>query len=85
MLYKADINQITLETVNTKEAGTLGAAILAGTAVGFFKDVDSAVSSMVSVKERTTPDKEKQEIYKNGYRMYKKLIADLKECFDETK
>ncbi|MCB7065805.1 FGGY-family carbohydrate kinase [Enterocloster citroniae] len=82
---KADINQITLETVNTKEAGTLGAAILAGTAVGFFKDVDSAVSSMVSVKERTTPDKEKQEIYKNGYRMYKKLTADLKDCFDETK
>ena len=36
-------------------------------------------------KERTTPDKEKQEIYKNGYRMYKKLTADLKDCFDETK
>ena len=82
---KADINQVTLETVKTKEAATLGAAILAGSAMGFFDSVETAVDSMVSVKERIRPDEKNFDIYEQGYNMYKKLMNDLKECFDETK
>lgn len=81
---KADINQVTLETVKTKEAATLGAAILAGAAVGYFDSVQNAVENMVSVKERITPASENKEVYEKGYSMYKKLMNDLKDCFDET-
>lgn len=81
---KADINQVTLETVQTKEAATLGAAILAGTAVGFFENVESAVENMVKVKERIAPDSINRVVYEKGYHMYRKLMDDLKPCFDET-
>ena len=82
---KADINQVELETVKTKEAATLGAAILAGTAMGFFDSIDAAVDNMVTVKERIQPDKENFQIYDDGYEMYKKLMEDLKECFARTR
>ena len=82
---KADINQVTMETVKSKEAASLGAAILAGAATGVFDSVENAVNSMVEVKERIFPSKEHMEEYKEGYRMYKKLFEDLEECFEETK
>jgi sugar (pentulose or hexulose) kinase len=43
---KADINNVTLETVKSVKAACLGAAILAGTAVGIFDGVENAVDSM---------------------------------------
>ena len=81
---KSDINQISLETVNSVEAPSLGAAILAGKAVGIFEDVQSAVASMVQVKERTQPNPAMKDIYDEGYAMYKKLFADLGECFKQS-
>ena len=81
---KSDINQIPLETVNSVEAASLGAAILAGRAVGVFEDIQDAVSSMVQVKDRTQPDPGRKAIYDEGYAMYQKLFADLEECFEQS-
>ena len=80
---KADINQVTLETVKSKEAAALGAAILAGKATGSFESIDSAVDNMVEVKERILPSEVNKEIYEKGYRMYRKLFEDLTDCFEE--
>ena len=80
---KADINQVTLETVKSVEAASLGAAILAGTATGIFESVESAVDSMVEVKERITPSAHNREAYEKGYAMYRKLFSDLTECFEK--
>lgn len=82
---KADINQVTLETVKSVEAASLGAAILAGKATGIFDSIESAVESMVEVKDRTVPQPENRQVYEEGYRMYRKLFADLTECFQWTK
>lgn len=82
---KADINQVTMETVKSVEAASLGAAILAGKAVGIFDSVESAVDSMVEVKERTVPLTENRTVYEEGYKMYQKLFADLSDCFELTK
>lgn len=82
---KADINQVTLETVKSKEAASLGAAILAGAATGSFDSVESAVENMVEVKERILPSKENVKEYEEGYKMYKKLFVELSDCFDKTK
>ncbi len=81
---KSDICQIPLETVNSVEAASLGAAILAGKAVGIFKDLGEAAGNMVTVKDRTVPAPEKKKVYGEGYRMYKKLFHDLESCFEES-
>lgn len=81
---KSDICQISLETVNSVEAASLGAAILAGKAVGVFADISAAVSSMVQVKARTQPDPERKAVYDQGYAMYQKLFADLSGCFEQS-
>lgn len=81
---KSDICQIPLETVTSVEAASLGAAVLAGKAVGIFDDIQTAVDSMVQVKYRTQPDAEKKAVYDQGYAMYQKLFRDLGECFDQS-
>ena len=82
---KADINQVTLETVKSVEAASLGAAILAGKATGIFDSIENAVDSMVEVKDRTEPCPENKEVYEAGYQMYQKLFKDLTECFELTR
>lgn len=81
---KADICQIPLETVNSPEAASLGAAILAGKAAGIFKDINEAVDRMVQVKARTTPLSENAKVYEEGYEMYKKAFIDLTDCFEAS-
>ncbi len=81
---KADICQIPLETVNSPEAASLGAAILAGKAAGIFKDINEAVDRMVQVKARTTPLSENAKVYEEGYEMYKKVFLDLTDCFEAS-
>ena len=80
---KADINQVTLETVKSVEAASLGAAILAGKATGVFSSVEEAVDNMVEVKDRILPSETDLPAYEKGYRMYKKVFKDLEECFEE--
>jgi len=82
---KADINHVELMTTHSKEAASLGAAILAGKATGVFEDVDSAVQGMVTMKKRYVPNPETSQAYHEGYEMYKKLFLDLSECFSESK
>lgn len=81
---KADINQIPLETVNSVEAASLGAAILAGKAVGVFEDISSAAASMVQVTNRVLPTPENRPVYDEGYAMYRKLFHDLEGCFEAS-
>lgn len=81
---KADINQIPLETVNSVEAASLGAAILAGKAVGVFEDIPSAAAGMVRVTDRVLPSPENRQVYDSGYAMYRKLFHDLEDCFEAS-
>lgn len=82
---KADINQIPLETVNSVEAACLGAAILAGKAVGVFHDVSSAAAGMVRVKDHIEPAPDNKAVYDQGYVMYQKLFHDLAGCFEQSR
>ncbi|MCU6747995.1 FGGY-family carbohydrate kinase [Faecalicatena acetigenes] len=81
---KADANDITLVTVQSKEAACLGAAILAGTATGVFESVEDAVENMIKVKDQYQAQSELKAIYDKNYEMYCKLFQDLTECFDRT-
>lgn len=81
---KADINQVTLETVKSKEAAALGAAILAGKATGSFSSIDDAVERMVEAKEKIRPTKQNAEVYLKGYEMYQRIFNDLADCFEKS-
>lgn len=81
---KADIIDRPLVTINSSEAACLGAAILAGTAIGMFDSVESACEIMAEEKERFIPIKSNRAAYETGYQDYRKLFADLNSLFDIT-
>ncbi len=81
---KSDITGKRLLTTKSKEAACLGAAILAGKAVGIFDSIDGAVDSMIDIKTVFDPDPENKEVYGEGYEMYRRLFSDLTGCFDQT-
>lgn len=66
---KSDILGIDLVTTKSKEAASLGAAILSGKAVGLFPSLDSAVQSMAEEKDRYRPNEINREVYNRGYQI----------------
>lgn len=77
----ADINQKNVIVMDCKEAACLGAAILAGKAIGIFKSLNEACGSMIKVKKEYEPDKVNAELYDKMYSSYKKLFNDLIDMF----
>ncbi len=80
---KADITQKDLLIMDCKEAACLGAAILAGKAIGAFKSIEEACDSMIKIKDSYKPNIENRNIYDKSFYAYKKLFAALEEMFDE--
>lgn len=56
-----------------REAGALGAAMLAGSAVGSYSSLDSAAEELVAEGRRFEPDRERVEIYGELYEKYLRL------------
>jgi len=74
---KADITRKTILRTENEEAACLGAAILAGKAVGMYDSVKDASKNMVKIKKVFEPKKENINVYKNTYKKYVKLYDDL--------
>ncbi len=75
---KADITGRTLEITGcSQDAACLGAAILAGIAVGAFENVEAAVASMVRVEQCYRPHLEIHQRYMEQYEKYKILFSSL--------
>jgi sugar (pentulose or hexulose) kinase len=79
---KADITQKTLLITECKEAACLGAAILAGKAIGAFSSIEEACAQMVKIETIYEPNKEHAALYEKGFEQYKKLFNDLHSMFD---
>lgn len=78
---KADLTQKPVLTMENEEAACLGAAILAGKAVGMFDSIEEACTKMVSIKERFEPNPANSRVYAKTYENYKKLYEDLCDLF----
>ena len=76
---KSDILNKKIETLDVDEAGTLGTAILAGTATGVYDSLDEAAKKLVKVKRVYYPDAKEHERYMEKYRKYKKMYQAMKE------
>lgn len=75
----ADLLGIPLATVKVSEAGTLGAAILAGIGTGVYGSVEEAVEAVVKVDRVFEPDPSRHERYRELFEKYRKLYPALKE------
>ncbi len=79
---KCDVTGRPVVTTENEEAACLGAAILAGRAVGMFGSLDEAVDRMVAVKGRLEPDPERHALYDGVYANYRELYDDLLGMFE---
>lgn len=76
---KSDITGKPIVVPSSDTATTLGAAILAGVGVGFYRDYEEAVSLTVKTTRSHQPNPENKEIYDKTYQVYLKLYESLKD------
>lgn len=79
---EADIIGRPVLTTTNEEAATLGAAILAGKAVGLYSSVEEAAEKMIQVKERFEPASENRAVYDETFNTYVKLYDALCPLFE---
>lgn len=79
---EADIVGRPVLTTTNEEAATLGAAILAGNAVGLYESVEQAAEKMIQIKERFEPNPANRAIYDDTFSTYVKLYDALCPLFE---
>ncbi len=75
---RADIFELPVCAMEFEEAGTLGTAILAGTAAGLFASVQEGKQRLVRTRKVYEPGNENSEIYRERYDKYALLYEALK-------
>jgi xylulokinase len=78
---KADALGAPVVTLTNEEQACLGAAILAGTAVGLYPSSEEAAQRLVTVADRYEPDTAVKPAYDHGYEVYVRLYDSLEELF----
>lgn len=76
---KADATGIPIAVPAVTEAAGMGAAVLAGTAAGFFDDPISAVDTHLKIKKVYRPRSPIKALYDERYALYKALYPAVKE------
>ncbi|HOV70390.1 MAG TPA: xylulokinase, partial [Clostridia bacterium] len=78
---QADMFNTNIITLSSSEGPCLGAAIIAGTGVGVYKDIYTACSQAQKVNTLQKPIKENADRYAAGYRLYKALYPALSHLY----
>ncbi|WP_164821378.1 xylulokinase [Paenibacillus koleovorans] len=81
---KADQWGVRLETMETREAGCLGAAILAAVGAGQYDSISEAATAMTRVGASFEPDKGEHARYEKQYEHFVRLYHALEPMFAET-
>jgi xylulokinase len=76
---KADILGVDLHALSVSEAGCLGAAMLAGTAIGVFPSLQKAVKQLVSVRKVFKPRKRSKAPYDKAFAVYKRIYPAIRD------
>lgn len=80
---KADVLGQNVHTVENKQTGTLGGAIIGAVAIGDFNNITEAISSMVIEGKTFKPDSKKMNIYQKKASIYEGLYNKLAEINHE--
>lgn len=75
---KADILGARLHALDVSEAGCLGAAMLAGTAIGVFPDLHTVADHLVQERRIFKPRRAKRKLYNKAFKVYKKIYSSIK-------
>lgn len=76
---KADMMGIPLQKVQGAEAGTLGAAMLAGIAAGAFGSLEDAATQAVRLESAYEPDFAQTQRYAERFERYKRIYPAIKQ------
>lgn len=79
----ADVYDMNVSTVDSKEGPALGVAILAMVGAGLYDSVEEACQKVIRVNHTTEKKAENTAKYEKVYRMYKDLYQHLKEDYSE--
>jgi xylulokinase len=74
---KADIFEREVAALTISETGALAAALLAGSAVGIYKNIEEAVNNLIKPRKVFYPDNKFRETYRKTYDIYKNLYPAL--------
>lgn len=75
---KADILNRPLRTLRCREAACLGAALLAGTAVGIYRHLEEAVAQTVRYEREYVPLPDRAAAYSERYAIYEQIYPRLR-------
>ena len=78
---KADVLGKPVVHLETEEQSLLGAAILAGKAVGIYPDLVSASEQMVTIRATAEPNPDNTAMYQEYYERYKTIYEHLADVF----
>lgn len=78
---QADMYNAHVVTINTREGGALGVALLAAVGTGLYASVPEACQAAIKVTETIKPVKATATIYNDLYPAYRSLYAKLKDEF----
>src|SRR5574341_374180 len=79
---EADIIGRPVLTTTNEEAATLGAAILAGKAVGLYSSVEEAAEKMIQITQRFEPNPANRAVYDDSFGTYLRLYEALCPLFE---
>lgn len=79
----ADIFNLNVNIINSKEGPAYGAAILAAVGCGLYSSVDEACKSLIKITDKVEPKEENVEKYDKIYNVYASLYDCLKDKFEE--
>lgn len=74
---RADVLGLTLQRTVIRDAGVLGAALMAGVGVGQFSSLQQAAKDFVKMDKEFVPDTGQQARYAKGFALYKLLYKQL--------
>lgn len=78
----ADVYNMEIKTVNSKEGPALGVAVLAMVGVGIYPSVETACKNIIKINKTTNPIVENYDRYEKFYGIYKSLYHRLKDEYD---
>ena len=74
---KADLTGRTIEVVEQQEPGTLGAAILAGLAIGVYDELEEVSVQFSGTSRVHEPDPRRAELHRDRLAHYRRTVAAL--------
>lgn len=79
----ADVLNTELFTVNTTEGAAFGAALMAGTGIGIWENIQEACQATIRITSQITPNVDAVDRYASAYPIYRELYPSLKPIFDK--